>query len=275
MSKTRSKTYERLALGSRDGAFMGERATAGSMTDIDETDAADERAEDEQDAADERAGDEQDPTAVFDEVSEYDSTALFKPKVVALVVSNSESKGPNLMTASWYMLAGYDPFRYLLAVSHKTYTHEIIEESGEFVLAAPSTDLVDALTLSGMVSGRDIDKIDHLGLETVPGTAVDVPLLRDAVGNVECTVMDSFEFEGCTYYFGNVENAYVTADGLDGRLLSPETDVLAYMGSDWGADDTHSKYRYYADFDAEAMERFPGDEVIESLPDELREEQID
>jgi len=237
------------------------------MSDSEETDVAEE--------TDAQAEGDQNRTAVFDEVSEYDSTALFKPKVVALVVSNSESKGPNLMTASWYMLAGYNPFRYLLAVSHKTYTHEIIEESGEFVLAAPSTDLVDALTLSGMVSGRDIDKIDHLGLETVPGETVDVPLLRDAVGNVECTVMDSFEFEGCTYYFGNVENAFVTADGLDGRILDPETDVLAYMGSDWGEEDTHSKFRHYADFGAEAMERFPGDEVVDSLPEELREKQID
>jgi flavin reductase (DIM6/NTAB) family NADH-FMN oxidoreductase RutF len=215
------------------------------------------------------------PGEVFDEVSEHDSTAMFKPKVVALVVSNSEEKGPNLMTASWWMLAGYNPFRYLLAVSHKTYTHELIEESQEFVLAAPSTELVDALTLSGMVSGRDIDKIDHLGLETVPGDAVDVPLLRDAVGNVECTVMESFEFEGCTYYFGNVENAYVTKEALDGRLLSADADVLAYMGSDWGEDDTATKYRHYADFGADAMERFPGDDVVESLPEDLREEFTD
>ena len=214
----------------------------------------------------------EDPSDVFDELSEMESKAIFKPKVVALVVSNSENKGPNVMTASWWMLAGYNPFRYMLAVSQKTYTHEIIEENPEFVLAAPSMELVDALTLSGMVSGRDIDKIDHLGLDTVPGDAVDVPLLADAVGNIECTVMDSFEFENCTYYFGNVENAYVTTDGLDGRVLSPDSDVLAYMGSDWGEDDTDTKYRYYSELTAETLERFPGDEVVDSLPEELREQ---
>jgi flavin reductase (DIM6/NTAB) family NADH-FMN oxidoreductase RutF len=126
-----------------------------------------------------------------------------------------------------------------------------------------------------MVSGRDIDKIDHLGLETIPGQAVDVPLLADATGNIECSVMDSFEFEDTTYYFGEVENAYVTPDGLDGRILSPDADVLAYMGSDWGEADTASKYRYYADIDADAIERFPGDEVVESLPDDLREDVSD
>jgi flavin reductase (DIM6/NTAB) family NADH-FMN oxidoreductase RutF len=213
-----------------------------------------------------------DPTAMFEEVSEYDATSMFKPKVVALVVSNSETHGPNLMTASWWMLAGYNPYRLLLSVSHKTYTHEIIEENPEFVLAAPSIEMVDALTLAGKVSGRDLDKIEHLGLDTVPGKDVDVPLLADAVGNVELSVMDSFEFENCTYYFGSVENAYVTRDGLDGRILRADADALAYMGSDWGEDDTDTKYRYYADIQPEDINRFPGDEVIDSLPEDLREE---
>lgn len=210
-----------------------------------------------------------DPTERFEEISEFDSKSLFKPKVVSLVVTNSPDRGPNLMTASWWMLAGYDPLRYQLAVSHKTYTHELIEENPEFVLAAPSTDMIDALTVAGSVSGRDVDKIDHLDLETVPGQSVDVPLLADAVGNIECSVMDSFEFENCSYYFGEVEHAYVTADGLDGRLLSlEEADVLAYMGSDWDEGDTEAKSRYYADLSPETLERYPGEAVLDTLPEE-------
>lgn len=215
---------------------------------------------------------EEDPTAVFDEISEMDSKAMFKPKVVALVVSNSETKGPNLMTASWYMLAGYNPFRYLLSVSHHDYTHELIEESGEFVLAAPSSEMIDALTLSGMESGRDLDKIEHLDIETLPGSEIDVPILKNAVGNIECSVMDSFEFENCTYYFGEVEKAYIAKDGFDGRLLSLDEDILAYIGSDWAEGDTHTKSRFYAELDSEDLRRFPGDEVIEGLPEDRREE---
>ena len=213
----------------------------------------------------------EDPSDVFDELSEMESKAIFKPKVVALVVSNSENKGPNVMTASWWMLAGYNPFRYMLAVSHGDDTHEIIEESKEFVLAAPSSEMIEALTLSGMVSNRELDKIEHLGLETVPGSEIDVPLLKNAVGNIECSVMDSFEFENCTYYFGQVEAAYVAKDGMDGRLLSLDNDILAYLGSDWDEGDTHTKSRYYAELSSDDLRRFPGDEVIEGLPEDLRE----
>ncbi|MEF8839661.1 MAG: flavin reductase family protein [Haloarculaceae archaeon] len=217
---------------------------------------------------------QRDTAAGFEEISEHDSKALIKPKVVSLVVSKAADTQPNIMTASWYMLAGYRPFRYLLAVSHKTHTYELIEQNPEFVLSAPSTDMIDALTLAGSVSGRDVDKIDHLGLETVPGKAVDVPLLADAVGNIECTVMDSFEFEGTTYYFGNVEHAWVTEGGLDGRILSPDADVLAYMGSDWPEDGGDAKDRYYADLDEDVIESFPGGEVFETLPEELQDDDL-
>jgi len=88
-------------------------------------------------------------------------------------------------------------------------------------------------------------------------------------------VMDSFEFENCTYYFGNVEHAYVAKDGLDGRILSPDANPLAYMGSDWGEDETDTKYRYYAELTPEAIERFPGDDVLETLPEDVREQVLD
>ncbi|MEF8771698.1 flavin reductase family protein [Halodesulfurarchaeum sp.] len=208
----------------------------------------------------------------FDEISEFDSSTLFKPNVPALVVSNSDETGSNIMTASWWMVAGYDPFRYMLAVSQKSYTYDIIEANPEFVMAAPSTELVDALTLAGMVSGRDIDKIDHLGLETVPGKEIDVPLLADAVGNIELSVIESFEFEGTTYYFAGVETAHVTTGGMDGRLLSLDADILAYMGSDWAKEDATTKHRYYAELTPENLQSFPGDEIVESLPEDLREQ---
>ena len=211
------------------------------------------------------------PTEQFETISEHDSKSLFKPSMATLVVTQSETHGPNVMTAAWWMLGGYDPFRYVVSIGNYEYTHEIIEENPEFVLAAPTTDMVDALVLCGSVSGRDVDKIDHLGLETIPGEAVDVPLLADAVGNVECRVLESFEFEGCTYYIAGVENAYVQPDALDGRILSGDANPLAFMGSDWADEDDEHKHRYYLEFDDENLHSYPDAEILETLPEELRE----
>jgi flavin reductase (DIM6/NTAB) family NADH-FMN oxidoreductase RutF len=212
-----------------------------------------------------------DPTAHFEEVSEHDSKSIFKPNVANLVVSNSDREGPNVMTASWWMLGGYAPFRYVLAVGEHEYTHEIIEANPEFVLAAPSTDMTEAFSLCGNVSGREVDKIEHLGLETIPGESVDVPLLANAVGNVECSVMESFSFEGITYYIAGVEQAYVKKGMLNGRILSADAKPLAFMGSDWENEDDEHKHRYYVDFEDEDVKGFPDGAVLDGLPDDAGE----
>lgn len=190
-----------------------------------------------------------DATDLFDQVSAHDSNSLLSPDMVTLILSNAGDRGPNIMTAAWWMLAGYDPFRYLLSVDHKTLTYELIEENPEYVMAIPTTEMIDAVAVSGLVSGRDVDKLDRLGLDTVPGLSVDVPLLRDTVGNIECRVTESFDYEGNTYYFGAVEAAHVQTGGLDGRILSLETDPLAYMGSDYVDEEGQEKARFYVDLD--------------------------
>lgn len=219
--------------------------------------------------SDERT-DGEEPAQRFQEVSEHDSKSLFKPSVAALVVSNSETEGPNVMTASWWMLGGYAPFRYVLAVGEHEYTYEIIEESQEFVLAAPSAGMSEAFSLCGNVSGREVDKISHLGLETIHGKEIDVPLLADAVGNVECRVLESFSFEGCTYYIAGVEAAHVQEGMLNGRILSADADPLAFMGSDWENEDDEYKHRYYVEFEDEDVAKFSDGDVLEGLPDDQR-----
>lgn len=208
------------------------------------------------------------PSEAFDRISEHDSKSLFKPNVPALVVSNSDEHEPNVMTASWWMLGGYDPFRYVVSISQHERTHEIIQTNPEFVLAAPSTDMVDLFSLAGNVSGRDVDKLEHLDIETISGDSVSVPLLADAIGNVECRVLETFSFEGCTYFIAGVERAYVQPDGLDGRILSTDQNPLAFMGSDWDDEADEHKQRYYLEFDEANLHKHPDAAVLETVAGE-------
>lgn len=168
------------------------------------------------------------------------------------------------MTAAWWMLAGYDPFRYLLSVDHKTFTYELIKEHPEFVLAIPTTDLIDAVALCGLTSGREVDKIDRLDLDLVPAQAVEVPILLNALGNIECRVDASFEYGNNTYYFGEVAAAHAKPNALDGRVLDVDAlsaEILAYMGSDYVQPDDDSKSRFYVDMAGDSLETF-SDEVV-------------
>ena len=193
----------------------------------------------------------------FVQIDEMDTKSLLKPHVPLLVVSNAEGSGPNVMTAAWWMLAGYEPFRYLLSIDHHTYTYELVEANPEFVLAVPTAAMLDVVAFCGTESGRDVDKIERLGLELADGRAVDVPRLVDALGTIECRVDESFEFGNNTYYFGEVVAADARRDALDGRILDPAAGPLAYMGSDRDADGR--KWRYALEYDG-ALRRRADDE---------------
>lgn len=200
----------------------------------------------------------------FDRVSAMDSKSLLKPHVPLLVVTRSDEHGTNVMTAAWWMLAGYEPFRYLLSVDQKTHTYDVLEANPAFVMGVPTASMVEAVALCGSVSGRDVDKVARLDLSLAPSVEVDVPLLADALGNVECRVEDAFEFGNNTYYVAEVAAAHVRTGMLDGRLLRPEADPLAYMGSDWD-DAGEEKYRYALSYDDE-LSAFPDSAVLD--PDE-------
>lgn len=206
-----------------------------------------------------------DAATQFESISAHDSKSIFKPSVPALVVSKGPDSDPNVMTASWWMLGGYDPFRYVLAVGETEYTHELVEANPEFVLAAPSQELKTAIPVCGTVSGHDVDKVDQLDLDLLPASEIDVPLLGDAIGNVECRVLESFSFEGVTYFIGGVEAAHVREGALDGRILSADEQPLAFMGSDWENEDDEHKHRYYVEFGDEDVEPFPDADALRDV----------
>lgn len=184
----------------------------------------------------------------FEQLDETDSKRLLKPHVPLLVVTHGTTKGTNVMTAAGWMHAGYEPFRYLIAVDQTTLTYDVLAENPEFVMGIPTVDLINAVTLCGTKSGREVDKVEQLGLDLLPGTEIDVPLLADALGNIECRVDESFESGDVTYYFGDVEAVHVRPDAMNGRILSPSVGPLAYMGSDTDEDgEKHWCYLEYTD----------------------------
>lgn len=178
----------------------------------------------------------------FERIPLADGKSLFRPKVPALIVSNSESKGPNILTAMWWTAAGYRPYKMVVAIAHSTYTYEIMEENQEFVMAAPTRDMMDAIVLCGRRSGREVDKIDRLGLQTLPADKIEVPLLKEAAGNIECKVEDAFEHDGHTYYFAEVVRSYVKPGWFKNGVYSTEGDPMAYLGVYKEGDESYRRH---------------------------------
>ncbi len=128
------------------------------------------------------------PIAPWDRFAEVQEQVLRGPG--AFLVAVDEAGRPNAMTIGWLLLGTVwaRPVCEVL-VRPSRYTHGCIARSGEFTVAVPLGTMGEELAFCGIRSGRDVDKFAALGLSTVPGKEVRVPILADCALAYECRVI--------------------------------------------------------------------------------------
>jgi flavin reductase (DIM6/NTAB) family NADH-FMN oxidoreductase RutF len=97
----------------------------------------------------------------------------------------------NTMTISWGNV-GFEWGRpiFTVLVRKSRYTHEFIEQNGEFTVSIPfDKKMKKALAICGTKSGRDIDKEKDGNVKFVDGKSVTVPIVNGCNLYYECKVV--------------------------------------------------------------------------------------
>ncbi|SMC71075.1 flavin reductase family protein [Sporomusa malonica] len=96
----------------------------------------------------------------------------------------------NTMTIGWGSIGimwGKPVFTAMVRQSR--FTKELVEQSGEFTITLPLTDMKEALALCGSKSGRDMDKIAAAKLTLADGAAISTPVIAAPGLQLECKVV--------------------------------------------------------------------------------------
>ncbi|MDD3807294.1 MAG: flavin reductase family protein [Candidatus Marinimicrobia bacterium] len=136
----------------------------------------------------------------------------FKPEPCVLVLSVDKNGKPSGMTAGWVMKTSIDPPLLAVSLQKKGYTHHLIRESKAFVIAVPNKALEDVVLFFGTTHGNEIDKFSYPGLETVPGSVVPIPLIKNATLNFECTLLKEIEAGDHFLYLGEICAVHANRD---------------------------------------------------------------
>lgn len=172
----------------------------------------------------------------------------FALRVPALLVTKSKDGELNFLTAMWFTPIGFEPSRMIVAVSKSTLTHERLMETGEFVMSAPSRDMMDIVVMAGRVSGREANKWEATGLTPVKPRHISVPLIAEAIGNVEYRVQKVMPFDDATDLFvGEALVAYMRKGCMEGELYKDDSDPLLYLGTKYDSNGK-SLGKHYAEF---------------------------
>ena len=104
------------------------------------------------------------------------------------LVTSAAGDRRNVMTAAWVMALDFDPAKIVAVIASDTFTRQLIEASGEFVVNVPTAKMLDTVYAAGKTSGKNADKFAALALATSPASIVGAPLLEGCAAWLECRV---------------------------------------------------------------------------------------
>jgi flavin reductase (DIM6/NTAB) family NADH-FMN oxidoreductase RutF len=112
-----------------------------------------------------------------------------------VLVSAAHDGQRNIMAAAWAMPLDFEPPKVAVVLDKSTWTRQLLEASGTFVLNVPCANQADIVQTVGNTSGLEIqqnqgqDKFQAYGLQTFAGETVEAPLLEGCVAWLECRLL--------------------------------------------------------------------------------------
>jgi len=162
----------------------------------------------------------------------------FGVRIPALVVTRTLTGQLNFLTALWFSPVGAEPSRMVVAIEKRSFTYKALCDTGEFVMCAPSRAMMDILVMGGRVSGRDVDKWAAAGFTAVKPKHISVPLVGEAIGNVEYRVLQQIPFDDkIDLFVGEVLAAYMRKGSMQNELYKEcdpatgDSDPLLFVGT--------------------------------------------
>lgn len=160
----------------------------------------------------------------------WNAGAMLAPLPAVLVTTKSGERC-DVMTAAWTGIVNTKPPKTYISVRKSRLTHELLTESGSFVINLTTEELAFATDFCGVRSGRDIDKFAKCSLLTVPATQIDGVLIECSPVCIECKVTDTVELGSHDMFLADIVCVDVNEELVDkeGRLALERAGLIAYV----------------------------------------------
>ena len=156
---------------------------------------------------------------------------MLYPLPVVMVSCNRKGEKPNIVTVAWTGTICSDPAMVSISVRPERYSHDIIEETGEFVINLVTKDLTYATDYCGVRSGRDVDKFKEMNLTPLPSKMIDAVGIEESPVNIECKVVEVKKLGSHDMFIAEVVN--VTVEDENNKFNLNDSDLVAYSHGEY------------------------------------------
>ena len=160
---------------------------------------------------------------------------MLYPLPVVMVSCNRKGEKPNIVTVAWTGTICSDPAMVSISVRPERYSHDIIEETGEFVINLVPKDLTYATDYCGVRSGRDVDKFKEMNLTPLPSKMIDAVGIEESPVNIECKVVEVKKLGSHDMFIAEVVNVTVDDRYMDenNKFNLNDSDLVAYSHGEY------------------------------------------
>ncbi|MCI7066382.1 MAG: flavin reductase family protein [Butyrivibrio crossotus] len=160
---------------------------------------------------------------------------MLYPLPVVMVSCNRKGDKPNIVTVAWTGTICSDPAMVSISVRPERYSHDIIEETGEFVINLVTKDLTYATDYCGVRSGRDVDKFKEMNLTPLPSKMIDAVGIEESPVNIECKVVEVKKLGSHDMFIAEVVNVTVDDRYMDenNKFNLNDSDLVAYSHGEY------------------------------------------
>lgn len=172
---------------------------------------------------------------------------MLYPVPAVMVSCQREGEKPNIITVAWAGTICSDPAMVSISVRKERYSHDIIKDSGEFVVNLTTRKLCYATDYCGVKSGRNTDKFADMHLTPQQSVKIAAPAIKESPVNIECKVKDIIELGSHDMFIAEVVAVNVDEKLLDskGALRLQDADLIAYShGQYYTLGDNIGKFGY-------------------------------
>lgn len=155
---------------------------------------------------------------------------MLYPVPAVMVSCQRGDEKPNIITVAWAGTICSDPAMVSISVRKERYSHNIIKESGEFVINLTTKRLCRATDYCGVRSGKDTDKFADMHLTPEKSVKINAPAIKESPVNIECKVKDIIELGSHDMFIAEVVAVNVDESLLDkkGTLYLEKAELVSY-----------------------------------------------
>lgn len=150
--------------------------------------------------------------------------------VPPVLVSCGTVENPKVLTVAWTGIISTDPALTYVSIRPNRYSHNIIKESGEFVVNLSTLKLLNATDFCGVKSGKNVDKFAEMNLTAISCSKVLAPQIKESPVSLECKVISITNYGSHDMFLAEILAVNIEDELIDeeGKFCLEKSGLLAY-----------------------------------------------